>query len=72
MTTRYLTTADAVLRLKAAITMVGSEQAFCDAHDFTRNYLRKVLRGARGLGPEILTAIGLEPVTLYKIKGNTK
>lgn len=61
------TQADAVIRLKAAITMVGSEQAFADAHGFTHNYLRKVLRGDRGLGPEILAAIGLRPVTVYEV-----
>ena len=72
ITLRACSEADALLRLKVAVDRIGSVRAFAGQFGIGHSYVANVLRGKNPMGARLAATIGLEPVTLYKIKGSAK
>jgi hypothetical protein len=64
---RY-TEAQARELLDEAIRKAGSQAAFADLHEISRQYITDVLKGRRDMSGKILEAIGLEKVIEYQCK----
>lgn len=62
---RSLSEAAAILRLKAAIDVAGSQAAYAGAHELSEAYLSDILRGKRNLTARVAATIGLRPITVY-------
>ena len=62
----------AVSRLQSAIASVGSIEAFAAGHGLSVSTLQKVLYGQRRMSQTVAATIGLERITVYKIKGSAK
>lgn len=52
--------------LRSHIEVAGSMQAFCDKHDLSYTYISKVVNGREAPSSDLLKAIGLERVTIYR------
>lgn len=58
--------------LSESVTAGGSQRSWCKTHGISPPYLSDVLNGRRDPGPKILDVLGLEPVTLYRPKTESK
>lgn len=54
--------------LRAACEAAGSQQAFADKHDITKQYLSDVLSGRRAPGEPVLLALNAERVERYRVR----
>lgn len=63
--THYHSEASAILRLKAALDIVGSTQAFADVAGVSRQFVEQVRDGKKGMSKRLALAIGLEQRTVY-------
>lgn len=52
--------------LKEAIREAGSQAAFADKHNISRQYLTDVLKSRRSLSGKVLKALGLEKVIEFR------
>lgn len=66
MSKQLLSEASAVLRLQAALAVVASQKAFCDAHGISESQVSATLKGRMAMPPAVAAAIGLEPVRMYR------
>lgn len=64
-----LTEQEVMDRLRAAVAAAGSQKAYADSIGVSQSYLSDVLVGNRAPGEKILTALGLEAVTMYRETG---
>lgn len=53
-------------RLRAAIRVAGSQQAFARQYGISAQYISDVAHGRRIMGQKILDALGLERVVSYR------
>lgn len=66
MSARLLSEAGAIHRLQAALANVASQKAFCDVHGISESQVSATLKGRMAMPPAVATAIGLEPVRMYR------
>lgn len=63
---RYLTIADIMALLMAECDSEGGIRPWAHARDLHPSIIDKFIAGQRGPAPQLLAALGLEKVTLYK------
>jgi hypothetical protein len=61
-----LTLEDVIEHLKKYVELAGSQKAFCDRHDMAYAFVSRVINGKDKPSPDLLRAIGLERVTIYR------
>lgn len=61
-----LTEQEVIERLRAACIAAGGQKAFARAHGLTPGYVHDVLHSKRAPADRILTAIGIERITIYR------
>lgn len=60
-----LTEQEVLARLRRQVELKGSQRKWADAAGVTPQYVHDVLRGRRGIGAAVLTALGVERVVRY-------
>lgn len=63
-----LTEQEVIERLRVAIEESGGQRAFAEKHGFTAAYVNDVRHGRRAPADRILSALGLERITVYREK----
>jgi hypothetical protein len=56
--------------LGTAVHLAGSLEAFCDKHDMAALYVQRVMSGNDEPSTDLLAALGIEKVTVYRRKGS--
>jgi hypothetical protein len=62
----HFTVADVIQHLQDAMDAEGGIRPWCENRNIHPSVVDKFLAGQRGPSPQLLAALGLEPVTLYR------
>lgn len=55
---------------RAALEVYGSQAALVRAADVTATYISGIARNATSMGPKVYTFLGIEPVTIWRVRPN--
>jgi hypothetical protein len=67
MVAKELTEEQVIDRLKKYVELAGSQRAFCDKHDLAYAFISRVVNRIDPPSPDLLKAIDVERVTLYRL-----
>lgn len=61
-----MTEASLLKKLRRAVKRESTQNAYADKHDIDRGWLSLVLRGRRGISPQVARSMGYEAVKGYR------